>query len=397
MFYFFIFAFIAILGMLDISKKYVVLRNDFAGLIIIILFVIAGFRYETGMDWKRYEEIFNSVKSAGSISSFSDIFNDLDIGYQLLSITIKSFGGDIQVVFIVMQLIGSIFLWKTLKKYTEYKLSAILIYYSLLFFLLDLNLMRQMVAANIFFFSISFIREKKMWTYFGLILLAFSFHWSVLLFLPMYFILNLRLSSTTIYTSVLLFVLFFIFQIKTGELLYTITEKIFGDTEITNRVSFYTTKNIYAVNRAFSFGFFLNLLIIMATMLNRKDLEKVTPYFNIFLNLMLIQLFFYFVMYEYIEVSGRLRFYTLISYIIIIPYFFQIYKFLFNRIIVYIFIVLYGLSYSYIYMIPNKQTIAYNPYQNYILHKIFNMRSSGEKRLKEYHLEFDKERKQQIQ
>jgi len=392
MFYFLIFSIIAILATLDINKTNIKLRAEISFIIVALLFFIAAFRYETGMDWLQYQKNFKSVPTIYSIYKISNIFNGLDISYQTLCILIKSFGGGIQTVFFIMQLIGSVFFWKSINRYSNLKITSTLIYFSLLFFLLDLNLMRQMLAVNIFFYSIKYIYEKKMWKYLAFVILAFTFHWSAIFFLPLYFILNHKFSSKFIYLLSLTFILFFVFQVKTGDLLYTLTNNLLGSSEITNKVNFYTTQNLYSVNRVLNFGFISNVLIFIATMLHREKLETSISYFNILLNLMILQLFFYFVTYEYIELSGRLRFYTLISYIVILPGFIQIYKYLFNRIVIFSLIVLYCLSYSYIYMISSKKTIAYNPYQNYLVHIIFNTQSTGEFRLKQYMIDFNKER-----
>lgn len=392
MFYFIVFLIIALLAMLDISKSNLRLRTEFALLVILLLFFIAAFRYETGMDWLEYQDRFKSIPTFKSIHKISDLFGELDFGYHLLCTVLKSLGGGIQTVFFFMQLFGSVLLWKSIKKYSNQKTASVLVYFSLLFFLLDLNLMRQMLAVNIFFYSISYIYDKQMWKYFGFILLAFAFHWSAILFLPLYFILNHSYSSRFLYIIVLGFILFFLFQIRTGDLLYTITKSILGTSAITNKVNYYTTTYLFSTNRTLSIGFFLNIFIFIVTMTNRKKLESSIKYFNLLLNLMILQLFFYLVTYEYIELSGRLRFYTLISYVVIIPGFIHIYHYLFNRIIVIIFIILYCFSYSYIYMIPNKKTIAYNPYQNYLVHILFNTQSSGESRLMKYKTDFEMER-----
>ena len=392
MFYFIVFSIIALLAMLDISKLNLRLRTEFTVLVILLLFFIAAFRYETGMDWLEYQNTFKFIPTLKSINKISDIFSGLDFGYHLLCIVLKSLGAGIQTVFFCMQLFGSILLWKSINKYSNQKTTSVLIYFSLLFFLLDLNLMRQMLTVNIFFYSISYIYDKQMWKYLGLILLASIFHWSAILFLPLYFVLNHSYKSRFLYAIVFVFVLFFLFQIKTGNLLYTITKNILGASAITNKVNYYTTEHVFSINRALSIGFFLNIFIFIVTMINREKLESSIKHFNILLNLMVLQLFFYLVTYEYIELSGRLRFYTLISYVVIIPGFIHIYKYIFNRIIVFISIVLYCLSYSYIYMIPNKKTIAYNPYQNYLVHIIFNTQSSGKYRLKQYLIDFKGER-----
>jgi hypothetical protein len=294
-----------------------------------------------------------------------------------------------------MQFLISVFLWKTLKYFTENKLLALLIYFSLLFFHLDMNLMRQALAVSIFFYSLKYIIQKNFFKYILFILLGFLFHWSIIIFLPLYFFINKRFSTTLLSSLVVCFVLFYVLQVKTGNLIYNLSDMVFGEnSNITDKVSYYTSNSLFSIKRIFSVGSILNIAIILLTLIFRKKLENVMPNFNLFLNLMILQLFFYFVLYEYIEFSGRLRFYTLIAYIMILPYFIKVFKSLADRIIIYFIIVLYCFSYSYIYLIgKSEQTISYHPYQNYLVYKLTNKKSDGKERLNQYYKYFKEERK----
>jgi hypothetical protein len=360
-----------------------------------LLFFVAGFRYETGIDWLQYTTNFNQLKSFKDIN-VSNIFSRTEVGFFMLSTLIKSLGFDVQCLFVVMQLLISFFLWKTLKYFTDYKLLALLIYFSLLFFHLDMNLMRQALAVSIFFYSLKYIAQKNLIKYILFIFFGFLFHWSIIIFLPLYFFINKRYSTVLLSLLVVCFVLFYILHLKTGNLIYNLSDLFFGkNSNITYKVSYYTSNSLFSINRIFSVGSILNIVIIIFTLTFRKKLEIVMPNFNLFLNLMIIQLFFYFVLYEYIEFSGRLRFYTLIAYILILPYFIKVFNPLVDRIIVYFVIVLYCFSYANIYLIGNnQQTISYHPYQNYIVYKLTNKKSDGKERLNKYYYHFRKERKE---
>ncbi len=393
MFYFFIFITLSLVCFLEVEEKLYLLRYELAFVFASFLFVIAGFRYETGVDWLLYSENFKEIPNLKSLH-FKDFFKELNPIFFALSVLIKYLGGGIQTLFAVMQFLASFFLWKSIKEDTEYRLLALLIYFSLLFFHLDMNLMKQAVSTTIFFYSLRYIIDRDLVKYTIFIILATGFHWSAILFFPLYFVIHRNYSTLLLSGLVAFFILFNLLQISTGNLVYKLSLILFGEnSRITDKALFYTTSSIYSVKRVLNIGFIANSLIAIATLFFRENLKSKIKNFDVFLNLLLLQLFFYLVMYEFIELSGRLRFYTLISYIIILPYFISIIKTLKGRMIVLSLIILYSFTYVRTFTSNKRiESISYNPYQNYIIHKIFHKRSDGEQRLDKYNEYFEKQR-----
>ncbi len=393
MFYFLIFVTLSLVCFLELEDKLSLLRYQLAFVGLSFLFLVAGLRYETGVDWLQYTIDFKEIPTLKTLH-FKDFFSELNPIFFSLSVLIKSIGGGIQTLFVVMQFLTSFFLWKSIKKDTEYRLLALLIYFSLLYFHLDMNLMKQAVSTSIFFYSLRYIIDKNLVKYTLFIILATGFHWSAILFFPLYFVIHRNYSTILLSSLVAFFILFNLLQISTGDLVYKLSLIIFGESSsITNKALFYTTSSVFSVKRIFNIGFIANNLIVIATLFFREKLNEKIKNFNIFLNLIILQLFFYLVMYEFIELSGRLRFYTLISYIIILPYFIQIIKTLKGKMIVLTLIILYSFTYVRIFTSNNRvESISYNPYQNYFIHKMFHKRSNGTKRLERYHKYFEKQR-----
>lgn len=56
--------------------------------------------------------------------------------------------------------------------------------------------MRNALAVFIFINAIDYIAEKKRWKYFLMVLLALSFHYSAILYLPLYFFARKRTKKT---------------------------------------------------------------------------------------------------------------------------------------------------------------------------------------------------------
>lgn len=78
---------------------------------------------------------------------------------------------------------------------------AVLMYLSQGLFIFELTGFRQSIAISLCLFSIEFIMKRKIFCFIGLVALACSFHSTAIVFLPMYFIANLRpsLKNTLLY------------------------------------------------------------------------------------------------------------------------------------------------------------------------------------------------------
>ncbi len=393
MFYLFIFILFSLFTLFELEDNFKLLRYQLTFVVIVFLFFIAGFRYETGVDWLQYTNDFKTIPTFSRLQ-LKDIFSGLNPLFFLLSILVKSLGGGIQSLFVIMQLIASVFLWKSVKKYTEYRLIALLLYFSLLYFHLDMNLMKQAVSTTIFFYSLRFIISRDFIKYVLFLILATGFHWSAILFLPLYFLIHRKYSTVLLSLLVVFFISFNLLHLQTGDLVYKLSSLVFGEeSRITKKALFYTTSSVFSVKRVLNIGFIANVLIAFATLFFRENLNRRIKNFDIFLNIMLLQLFFYLVMYEFIELSGRLRFYTLISYLVILPYYIKIVKTLKGKVIVLILIILYSFTYVRVFASNNRiESISYNPYQNYLIYKMFKKRSSGKFRLNKYNEYFNKER-----
>lgn len=81
--------------------------------------LIAGLRYETGVDWRAYQYTFDNMPAldqAFYTKNLSEVFFSLDLGYALLNSVIKMLGGGIQTLFFVVSLASTILLIKKDRK-----------------------------------------------------------------------------------------------------------------------------------------------------------------------------------------------------------------------------------------------------------------------------------------
>ncbi len=163
-------------------KKYQRLNNAgkytmaklFAFLSFVPLTAIMAVRYNVGTDYGSYYSFFYSIPDR------------MEKGYALLNNISARITGDPQGIFVISAVIicGCYF-------YMIYKESASPVYSILLFVLckdyfIAMNGMRQYIATAIMILALPYMKEKKIFKSLIFLVIAFLFHKSVIIFVPLY-------------------------------------------------------------------------------------------------------------------------------------------------------------------------------------------------------------------
>lgn len=217
----FIFSLIAEKNYKKNRKKVFYLTSAF---VIIIPSIIAGIRASgIGTDTQIYVNwTFNSNIKASNISealNFAD-YSGIELGYCLLNYYVSRFTDNFNVIYFVLEFVFLFFSYFGCVKISK-KLSISFSYTFLIFMFLfynkSLNLCRQSIAMSICLYSLTYIIERDWKNFFLLMFVAFNFHRSVILFIPLYFVYkycttknqNNKLILFLIVISILVGVLFF--------------------------------------------------------------------------------------------------------------------------------------------------------------------------------------------
>ena len=151
------------------------------------LFLISAFRYKVGTDYEPiYEEYFYAINSGEA--EFSEI------GFNLINKITYWIAKDPALMFAVVSFFTIMFM------YLAFYQQSVNVSYSIAFFVLStayfnsMNQIRQTLAMSIFLYAMKYIYSRKPVKYFLWILLAFSMHTSAILYVPIYFIYNLRVN-----------------------------------------------------------------------------------------------------------------------------------------------------------------------------------------------------------
>lgn len=278
------------------------------------LSLIGALRYNVGTDYLVYSRLQIPEVLSGNLTLIEP-----------LSTLVFLIGGKIggnQLVFALIHFLIIGFVTKAIyDQSVDYSFSFFL-FFSLGFFNMSLNLMRQAIAIAIFIYAIKFIYEKKALKYYLWIFVAIMFHKTAIIYLPIYFFKDI------IFSIKKLIIFIFVFTITSfcfDDVLYYITTKLdiyrnyWGTNEMAIRINHNYSLTYWTVN-LFTF---ITMIILykMGTKAQIKGIKKLSLYIYIQFICLLIM---YASLVTYIPNFDRLL--TMFSYVQIIslPYFFSL-------------------------------------------------------------------------
>ncbi len=392
MFYLICFGILCVLAVLNVQMHDKLSTQILNGLAAIMLICIAGLRYETGGDWDSYTTLFADFPSfsrlIGRPAEFADI--SVEEGFVLLCSLVKSLGGTVQHLFFVVSLINITLIACAASKYTKYPVVALLCYYGILYFNLEMIYIRQATAVALCFFALQYIPSKRIVPYMIFILLACTFHRVAALMIPLYFLLNIKLPSWAYLAVVGIGAVIMLAGIPWIQTIFLTVAGWLGE-NYAEKAELYTEDAMFAVNRGLSLGFILNLAIF-AVIIFFKDKIDALPYGTIMLNMFFGSLILYYYCFELVEVSNRVRLFFLIGIIALLPMMLEVLPLFLERLAGLVVVALYCFSFSRGIFLESPQSAAYNPYQNYIEYKINPRPSTGKQRLEQSKKAFRNER-----
>ncbi len=171
---------------------------------IAVLFVtgLAALRYQTGWDWLVYTELHQRLPSLAE-SGWESVQNAFSTfrfehGYLVLGAILKSISNSVSIVFATMAVFTVGLYALAVRSYSPHPGVSLLLYYRNMFFQTNMALIRQGLGVSLFLYAIRFVRQRRPLPYFVLLGVAFLFHRSALILVPLYWVLHRRFSERTI-------------------------------------------------------------------------------------------------------------------------------------------------------------------------------------------------------
>lgn len=116
-----------------------------------------------------------------------------ELGFYWLSIIIKTFSSSYVFYFFVIAAISIWYIYKGLNKYCCYPLLGLAIYIARFFAARNMMQIRSGLAYAIVFYGLRYITRRDWKRYFLIVLIAYQFHHSVLIAVPLYFITYIKI------------------------------------------------------------------------------------------------------------------------------------------------------------------------------------------------------------
>jgi hypothetical protein len=155
----------------------------------LILIIFAGLRpIGFDRDILSYLDYLNGK----SISNILDLLDKEPFFWLIVYLNNIFFSGAAESFFLIFSFIGVSIKFYAITKLSSFPLLSILIYFCLFYFLHEATQIRVGIAIGIFLLAIPDIVQKRPFLYFLKSILAFCFHYSLIIMVPLYFIKTIK-------------------------------------------------------------------------------------------------------------------------------------------------------------------------------------------------------------
>lgn len=244
-------------------------RNDIIFMVVTTLAMIlmASLRAgSVGVDYKVYQDYFQTVCQ----NNFGFLFTDanlyrVEVGYSVLNFVISRFTSDTRIFMAAVAVLTIGLRAIAIYRYSSSRWISVYVYVTFGFFTYALCTLRQEIAISILLFAIPALQNRKPIPYALIVVLAATFHKSVLILLPVYFIAHLALNwkTLTFYGSCTLFALLFSWPIIKFVTKYVYTYYAPGQ-----------AGDYYLDGRDFNTALIPLVLFLAAVLLRKRILER---------------------------------------------------------------------------------------------------------------------------
>ncbi|WP_195984207.1 EpsG family protein [Clostridium sp. D33t1_170424_F3] len=185
----------------------------FLCLVSVILVLFSAARSETvGIDYGVYQDYFEQVRSGGwAFLTGPENPYRVEFGFSLLNYLFSLMTGNVHVFMtaVAVLIVGMTAI--VLYRDCAIPWLGMFVFVSFNFFGNTLSFIRQSLAIGVFLFAIRFLQNRRPLPYLLLVLLASSFHKSMLLLIPVYFLAQIPVNwkSVSVYAAATVLVLIF--------------------------------------------------------------------------------------------------------------------------------------------------------------------------------------------
>jgi hypothetical protein len=336
LYFFFLFFFVIVLFAVSKDRQS---ESLFYILIGLILFLIAGFRTPgIDKDYWGYVDYYNDILYKS--------FVNVEPSFILITNFVHKTFHDYKVVFIIYAFCGVSIKLFAINRLTQFTLLSLLVYFGLYFVLQEMTQIRAGVASGLLLLSIKPIKEKKIWTFLGIFLIACTVHFSCIIMLPLYF-----LSSDKINVYVYALLLPFAYVVYfSGFSLLSLVQNLIPIPLVQVKMSSY---NNYAAEdntiNLFNVVHLMKCALSYVFLINYKLIAKKNEYGILLIKIYIIALFIFVALAQVPAMSSRMGELLMVVEIVLIPFLMYIFRPKVFSLSVIVGIALFMLSFSLLY------------------------------------------------
>lgn len=224
----------------------------FCGLACIFVSLFQGFRsFTVGTDLASYIPSFRLIGER--ITNFNDLtFLNFEPGYVLYNKLLYMIGFDERGFLLVTALLIQLPIFYTIYKNSREPFLSILVYFAFSNFIMTFSGLRQAITMGLCFFGYNFIKKRRFFLYLIMIIIASTFHSSVLFCLILYPLYYMKLDRKKVLWILCMLFVTFIFRtqvIQIANIIY------YGETKELISTNAYTMLFMYSLLLLISYGF----------------------------------------------------------------------------------------------------------------------------------------------
>lgn len=248
----------------------------------LLMLIFIGLRGFVLTDFINYYDLYNNIPQLSKLDLSN--FVRVEPGFALYTSIIKTIGFNYFGWVFINTLIDLIVFRYFFKNYSPSLVLPLICMMAFQGILIEFNLYRNIKAIELFLLSLPYLTKRKFIPYLLLNLIGLSFHNSAIIYIPLYFVLTIKINQIIVWGI-----------IAFTNIIYLCHISVISD--IINNISFMQVLNGYeklmnyaasSENKTFSIGFFERTFAIILFTVFRKRLTQKHSYYNVFYNCYLI-------------------------------------------------------------------------------------------------------------
>lgn len=320
-------------------------------IVIGILAIFAGIRYQVGVDYNSYLSIFRHVYSI-----MRPPYINIETGFKVIIVFFKSLGFPALSLFFVFSSVLLYFIQNGIEKTSRYKFFSLFLFFLIFYITYVFNVLRQGIVMSIFIYLIPDIKKNNHLKIFVFSLIAFTIHNSGMFIIISYFLYFFSLDKKTYIIMTFASLIYYFNNQKFISLIITVLPNV-----LSSKLTTFLTKFSGEVDLT---SVLLRLIILILLMYYYNNLVQLKGYKGLF-NIYFFGFVFYILFSFQDELATRINMFFRILEIILLPAIVMVEKDKIKKIFVFVLITLIATA-IFLSTIRNPLNFPFNFYWDFI-------------------------------